>query len=83
MYFFRKSIEISLDLLISRDFLKASLMEKLMKKNIFCGVLVNKNDRLYGNKNCLRNHCDICFSFLGSYMFHNFVTAFKNEITCD
>ena len=31
----------------------------------FCGLLINKNNRLYGTKNCSKNHCDICFKFLG------------------
>ena len=36
---------------------------KLDGKFIFLGMLVNKNNRLYGTKNCRRNHCFIALVF--------------------
>ena len=70
------------DLGLSADLLRPSeyILDGKLDEKIYLiyGVLLNENNRLYGTKNCLNNHCDIWFSFLRCN-FHNFVTLLTNE----
>ena len=51
-YFLSICAQICRNLRICAVLLKTFLMENLMEKFIFCGVIVSTDNRLYGTKNC-------------------------------
>ena len=79
-YFFIECVQIKLYLLFAEIFWKHSWWKTWWEKLVSCAVKVNKNNRLYGTKNCWKNYY-VCFSFLGKYHSQFFI-SFTKRNTC-